>query len=84
MSDGPGRPPRITDDEILSVFRSTSDPVLTTGEVASQFEITHRGIRDRLEKLDKRSTLESKKVGARAKVWWDPEHTRTSDLDHDN
>jgi len=82
MSDGPGRPPRITDDQILTVFRSSSDPVLTTGEVASQFEITHRGIRDRLEKLDEQSVLKSKKVGARAKVWWDPKHTRTSDFGH--
>jgi predicted ArsR family transcriptional regulator len=78
MSDGPGRNPEITDEEILEVFRSTSDPVLTTAEVASEFEITHRGIRDRLEKLEKEGALESKKVGARAVVWWDPEHTTTS------
>jgi predicted ArsR family transcriptional regulator len=79
MNDGPGRPPKITNDQILSVFRSSSDPVLTTGEVASQFDITHRGIRDRLEKLERQDILESKKVGARAKVWWDPYHTRISD-----
>jgi predicted ArsR family transcriptional regulator len=78
MSDGPGRDPEITDEEILDVFRLTSDPVLTTAEVASEFEITHRGIRDRLEKLESEGTLESKKVGARAIVWWDPEHTTTS------
>lgn len=79
MSDGPGRPPKITDSEILSVFRSSSDPVLTTGEVASQLDITHRGVRDRLEKLDEKGDIKSKKVGARAKVWWDPEYTFTSD-----
>lgn len=77
MSDGPGRKPEFTDEEILAVFRSSSDPVLTTGEVASGFDITHRGVRDRLEKLEERGKLESKKVGARAKVWWDPEHTST-------
>jgi predicted ArsR family transcriptional regulator len=81
MSDGPGRTPEITDDEILAVFRSTSNPVLTTAEVASEFDLTHRGIRDRLEKLEKEGTLESKKVGARAIVWWDPEHTTTSGKD---
>jgi predicted ArsR family transcriptional regulator len=81
MSDGPGRRPEITDEEILAVFRSSADPVLTTGEVASEFEITHRGVRDRLEKLEEKGVLESKKVGARALVWWDPEHTTTSGTD---
>lgn len=75
MSDGPGRTPEITDEEILAVFRSSSDPVLTTGEIASEFEITHRGVRDRLEKLEDKDRLESKKVGARAIVWWDPDVT---------
>lgn len=79
MSDGPGRPPKITDSEILAVFRSTSDPVLTTGEVASQLDITHRAVRDRLEKLDDNKRIKSKKVGARAKVWWDPTYTFTSE-----
>lgn len=81
MTDGPGRTPEITDEEILGVFRSSSDPVLTTGEVASEFEITHRGVRDRLEKLANEGTLKSKKVGARAKVWWNPEYTKTPGQD---
>ncbi|MDB2281289.1 hypothetical protein PM030_05320 [Halorubrum ezzemoulense] len=77
MSDGPGRTPDISDSEILNVFRASSEPVLTTSEVAASFEITHRGVRDRLEKLEEEDMLESKKVGARAIVWWDPEHTTT-------
>jgi predicted ArsR family transcriptional regulator len=77
MSDGPGRTPDISDEEILDVFRSSSEPVLSTSEVAANFEITHRGVRDRLEKLEEKGVLESKKVGARAIVWWDPEHTST-------
>lgn len=79
MSDGPGRTPEISNEEILSVFRSSSDPVLTTSEVASEFEITHRGLRDRLEKLEGKGKLRSKKVGARAKVWWDPQHVTVAD-----
>lgn len=78
MTDGPGRRPKITNDEILAVFRSSSDPVLTTSEVASQFDVTHRAVRDRLEKLEEAETLQSKKVGARAKVWWDPEYVTVS------
>jgi DNA-binding Lrp family transcriptional regulator len=77
MSDGPGRKPKITDEEILDAFRSSSEPVLTTSEIASEFDITHRGVRDRLEKLEEDGVLRSKKVGARAKVWSDPEYTTT-------
>ncbi len=79
MSDGPGRRPEFTDDEILAVFRSSLDPVLTTSEVASQFDVTHRAVRDRLEKLEEAGRLQSKKVGARAKVWWDPEYVTVSE-----
>jgi predicted ArsR family transcriptional regulator len=79
MTDGPGRRPEFTDDEILAVFRSSSDPVLTTSEVASQFDVTHRGVRDRLERLEEAGQLKSKKVGARAKVWWDPAHVTVSE-----
>lgn len=81
MSDGPGRKPRITDEEILDVFRSSTDPVLTTGEVASEVDITHRGVRDRLEQLEEEGKVRSKKVGARAMVWWDPSHTRVTNTD---
>lgn len=79
MTDGPGRRPEFTDDEILTVFRTSSDPVLSTSEVASQFDVTHRGVRDRLEKLEEAGRLRSKKVGARAKVWWDPEVVTVSE-----
>lgn len=79
MTDGPGRKPKITNEDILTVFRLSSDPVLTTSEVASEFEITHRGVRDRLEQLEEQGLLESKKVGARAIVWWDPEYITVSD-----
>ncbi|WP_092932664.1 FaeA/PapI family transcriptional regulator [Natrinema hispanicum] len=79
MDDGPGRKPTITDDDILDVFRSASDPVLTTSEVASHFDITHRGVRDRLAKLEQEGVLECKKVGARGMVWWYPGHTSTSE-----
>lgn len=81
MTEGPGRRPQITDSEILAVFGASSEPVLTTKEVASQFDITHRGVRDRLEALEEEGRLKSKKVGARAKVWWDPTHTSTADTE---
>lgn len=79
MSDGPGREPTITDDEILEVFMSVSDPVLTTSELAEVLPIERRGILDRLKQLEAQGTLKSKKVGGRSKVWWYPGYTSTSD-----
>jgi len=81
MSETPGRSPDVTDDELLEVFRMTSDPVLTTAEIAENFDITHRGIRDRLEKLEQQGDLKSKKAGARALVWWDPSHISVSNTE---
>jgi len=73
MTEGPGRNPKITGEEIIEVFRSYPYPVMTTSEVASNFDLTDRGIRDRIEGLEDAGRLKSKKVGARAKVWWKPE-----------
>lgn len=78
---GPGRKPTVSDDEILDIFRQSSDPVLTTGEVAEKLDIGHRGTYDRLQKLANGGTLEMKKVGDSGAVWWDPKHTTTVDID---
>ena len=78
MGDGPGRKPTVSDDEILAIFRNSSDPVLTTPEIADQISISRRGSFDRLRTLEENGVLQSKKVGGRRTVWWYPEHTSTS------
>lgn len=78
MGDGPGRPPEITDDEILEVFISSDDPVLTASEVANKLSVGRRGMLDRLENLEQRGVLRSKSVGASSLVWWYPGHTNTT------
>lgn len=77
MSDGPGREPTVTDDEILEAFESASDPVLTTVELASELSLGRRGMLDRLKELEAKGVLKSKKAGARSLVWWYPGHTST-------
>lgn len=74
--DGPGRKPTVTDEEIIGVFRTASDPVLTTAEVAEEVDIGHRGVYQRLSRLAKEGTLESKKVGQGGTVWWHSESLR--------
>ncbi|MFD1564724.1 PAS domain S-box protein [Haloarchaeobius amylolyticus] len=44
----------------------------TTREVAAQLELGRRSTYDRLERLVERERLETKKVGASARVWWRP------------
>jgi len=58
-----GRKPRVTDDDLLDVFRSTSDPVLSTAEVAEQVPIKRRGTLNRLQSLEEDGALERKQIG---------------------
>lgn len=77
MSDGgkPGPKPSVTDEEILAVFRETTDPVLSTAEVAEQLTLERRSVYDRLVSLRDDGALESKQIGGRNTVWWLPECT---------
>lgn len=70
-SDG-GRT-KATDEEILAVVRSATDPVLSTAEIAERLPIARRSTLDRLRTLEDRGLLESKSIGGRNTVWWLPE-----------
>lgn len=72
MSDGskPGRKPRVTDEEILQLFRDTDDPVLSTGEIAAELPIERSGTYKRLSKLRDQGKLRGKKIGGRNTVYW--------------
>lgn len=66
----PGRPPRVSDEEILDVFRESEDPFLIASEVAEGLPIGRRGVYNRLEKLADEGELNYKKIGGRGTVWW--------------
>lgn len=71
MSDGPGRKPTVSDDEILDVFRNSS------GSCADRFRgrgqtLSWRGAYKRLRELAEQEVLGSKQVGNGSKVWWYP------------
>lgn len=68
---GPGREPTVSNEEILTVFREASDPVLTTSEVAEAIGIGRRGTFDRLKQLSNEGEIQMKKVGETGAVWWD-------------
>lgn len=65
-----GRIRRVSDEDLLDVFRSTSDPVLSTAEVADAVPIKRRGTLKRLQGLGEDGALESKQIGGRNTVWW--------------
>lgn len=68
-TDG-GRKPRVDDEDIREVFRSTDDPVLSTREVAEELPIKRRGTLNRLQSLESEGDLQSKQIGGRNTVWW--------------
>jgi Fe2+ or Zn2+ uptake regulation protein len=65
-----GRPPSVSDEEILDVFRESSDPVLIASEVADEVSIGRRGVYKRLKQLAEDGQLGRKKIGGRGTVWW--------------
>ncbi|WP_410765886.1 PAS domain S-box protein [Haloferax sp. DFSO60] len=69
---GSGSKERLT--ETLAVFERTEYPgePLTTREVSDNLDCTRRAAYNRLEQLANSGALETKKVGARGRVWWRP------------
>ncbi len=57
--------------ETLAVFDGSGEP-RTTLEVADCLELGRRSTYARLERLVERDRLETKRVGANARVWWKP------------
>jgi len=80
-TDGGGRNQRVTDQELLGVFRDRDDPVLSTSEVADAVPIQRRGTLTRLRELEEQGSLESKQIGGRNTVWWLDTGPPASDTD---
>jgi len=57
--------------ETLALFDSRVAP-RTTSEIANELDLGRRSTYDRLERLVDQDRLQTKKVGANARVWWRP------------
>ena len=64
--------------ETLALFDSPGRP-LTTNEVAERLDLGRRSTYNRLDRLVDSGRLETKKVGASARVWWRPPSTPSAD-----
>lgn len=60
----------LTYENILKFVRTHDDPCVTAGEIAETFEITNEAANWRLQRLEEKNRMQSKMVGASAKVWY--------------
>jgi Fic family protein len=69
-------------NSVLEVFEGFERPFVTSKEVATALDCSHRTARRKLGKLDDvngDSTLRRVNVGERAAVWWLPDSSTDSD-----
>ena len=87
MCIGPSRPDRDRNDQVqyadrvdpetvLKVFHDRDDTArpVTAGDVVEELGIARRTAHNKLNALVERGVLETRKVGARGRVWWTPQH----------
>ena len=61
---------KLDPDDILSFAQKNEEPVVTASEIASEFNVTRKAARYRLNQLGEQGQMRGKKVGASAKVWY--------------
>ena len=70
----PGSTRGVPPEDVLAVFDGRDDPAepLTAPEIADELNASRRTVFDQLEDLREHGEVASKKIGARARVWWVP------------
>jgi DNA-binding Lrp family transcriptional regulator len=64
-----GRKPTVSDEEILHVLSKSTDPFLTTTEVADEIGLSQPGALKRLRELEEQGYVQNKKAG-NSNTWW--------------
>lgn len=81
---------RIELDDVLAVFRARNDAArpLTATDVMDALDCSRRTAHNKLNELEERGNLATRKVGARSRVWWVPlsadAHVATARSDADD
>lgn len=70
-----GRKPTISDGDILRVVSASTDPYLTTTEIAEEIGLSQPGTLKRLRDLEESDLLANKKAG-NSNTWWLTEEGR--------
>ncbi|MFB6094820.1 MAG: ArsR family transcriptional regulator [Halodesulfurarchaeum sp.] len=71
----------IPPEQVLSVFERREDRArpLTANDVMEALDCSRRTAHDKLNELVERGILETRKVGARSRVWWIPIRRESTD-----
>jgi len=71
----PGPSAEYTTENVLRVFHQRSDQYepMTSSEIAEALGCSRQTALNRLEELTVEDEIETKKVGARGRVWWVPD-----------
>lgn len=68
MSTQSGRK-KVTDDDIICLFKDSEEMVLTAPEIAEHLPISKQQVNKRLKQLREMGILESKQCGS-GQAWW--------------
>ena len=70
---------RIPPERVLELFEDLEDTArpLTSSDIGDELSIARRTALNKLNVLVERGDLESRKVGARGRVWWVPHYRKT-------
>ena len=71
MSKDMPRQVEVKDGRILEKIDETRGPVCTVPELAEMLPYGADGLRIRLNQMKDKGLVQSRKVGARAEVWWE-------------
>lgn len=66
----------VTEPKVLDALESIEEPVATATEIGDVIGCTGQAARKKLHQLHENSSVERKKAGARAVVWWPANHER--------
>lgn len=67
------RPKSFTDDELIQCVENHQKPFATVPYLCDQLGVSSTAVSERLQQLESENRIESKKVGASARVWWLPD-----------
>jgi predicted transcriptional regulator len=65
----PGRKPTVSDEEILRQFMLSPEPFLHPTELTEPLDMSRQGVFKRLQKLEEKGLLDSKKTAGTRNFW---------------
>lgn len=61
---------KVTKQDILKVFDTSDEPVLSATEIAEEFDVARQTVTRRLSEMEEEGLVEKKQMGARSVAWW--------------